>query len=141
MATRQVTLRVGTWFGEREIELAFPTHWEVVECRMGGHDRPALTEAEMRAAVQNPIGSPPLRELAQGKKEVVVLFDDMPKPTPAWRIAFSSFRRSSTSSRSRAAYSNRRSFAASCISSSRLWIRRPSSSWGISGTARARRFF
>ncbi len=86
MATRQVRLRVGTWFGEREIELAFPTHWEVVECRMGGHDRPALTEAEMRAAVQNPIGSPPLRELAQGKKEVVILFDDMPKPTPTSRI-------------------------------------------------------
>jgi nickel-dependent lactate racemase len=86
MATQKVSLRVGTWFGEREIELAFPTHWEVVECRMGGHDKPALTDAEMRAALQNPIGSPRLRELAQDKKEVVILFDDLPKPTPTSRI-------------------------------------------------------
>jgi nickel-dependent lactate racemase len=86
MATQKVSLRVGTWFSEREIELAFPTHWEVVECRMGGHDKPALTDAEMRAAVQNPIGSPRLRELAQDKKEVVILFDDLPKPTPTSRI-------------------------------------------------------
>jgi nickel-dependent lactate racemase len=40
----------------------------------------------MRAAFQTPIGSPRLRELAQGKKEVVILFDDMPKPTPTSRI-------------------------------------------------------
>ena len=51
----------------------------------------------------------------------------------------SSLRRSWTSSRRRAAYSNRRSFAASCISSSRLWINRPSSSMGISGARACRR--
>jgi nickel-dependent lactate racemase len=42
-----------------------------------------LTAEQMRAAVQNPIGSPRLSELAKGKKEVVILFDDLPKPTPA----------------------------------------------------------
>jgi lactate racemase len=86
MTAQNVSLRVGAWFDERQIDLAFPTHWEVVECRMGGHDKPALTDTEMRAAVQNPIGSPRLRDLAQGKKEVVILFDDMPKPTPTSRI-------------------------------------------------------
>ena len=30
---------------------AFPTHWAVVECRMGGHDRPTRAEAEMRREV------------------------------------------------------------------------------------------
>lgn len=86
MATRKVSLRVGAWFGERDIELAFPSDWEVEECRMAGHDMPALTDDEMRAAVQNPIGTPRLCELARGKKEVVILFDDMPKPTPTSRI-------------------------------------------------------
>ena len=59
MGTRNISLRVGAWFGERELELAFPTHWEVTECVMGGHDRPALSEAALRAALQTPIGSPP----------------------------------------------------------------------------------
>lgn len=86
MTAQQVRLRVGAWFGEREIELAFPETWEVHECRMGGHDKPALTDAQMRAALESPFGSPRLRELARGKQAVVILFDDMPKPTPASRI-------------------------------------------------------
>ena len=53
---------------------------------MAGHDRPALGDEEMRAAVQNPIGTPRLSELARGKKKVVILFDDLPKPTPTSRI-------------------------------------------------------
>ena len=53
---------------------------------MAGHDRPALSEEQMRAALHNPIGSPRLSELAGGKKEVCHLFDDLPKPTPTSRI-------------------------------------------------------
>ena len=86
MGTQKVSLRVAAWFGEREIELAFPSSWEVIERRMAGHDKPALTDDEMRAALQNPIGSPRLSELARGKQKVVILFDDVPKPTPTFRI-------------------------------------------------------
>ena len=83
MGPQKVTLRVNCWYDEHDIEIAFPSNWEVIECRMIGHNRPALTAEQMRAAVQNPIGSPRLNELAKGKKEVVILFDDLPKPTPA----------------------------------------------------------
>lgn len=86
MGTTRVSLRVSTWFNERDIELTFPDTWQVQECRMAGHDRPALSEAEMRAAIQNPIGSPRLKDLAQGKERVAILFDDMVKPTPTSRI-------------------------------------------------------
>jgi hypothetical protein len=41
----------------------------------------------MRAAVQNPIESPRLRDLAAGKQQVVIIFDDLPKPTPVSVIA------------------------------------------------------
>ena len=82
MGPQKVTLRVNCWYDEHDIEVAFPSNWEVVECRMLGHGRPALTAEQMRAAVQNPFGSPRLSELAKGKKEVVILFDDLPKPTP-----------------------------------------------------------
>lgn len=83
MGPHKVTLRVNCWYDEHDIEVAFPSNWEVVECRMLGHNRPALTQEQMRAALRNPFGSPRLAELAKGKKEVVILFDDLPKPTPA----------------------------------------------------------
>lgn len=86
MAVKKVQLRVGAWFLEKDIELAFPDNWEIVECRMIGHDRPALSDEAMRAAMVNPIESPRLSDLAKGKQKVAILFDDLPKPTPASRI-------------------------------------------------------
>ena len=86
MAVRKIRLNVNAWFGDDEVEVSFPGNWEVVEARMAGHDKPALTDEEMRAALRNPIGSPRLSELARGKQEAVILFDDLPKPTPASRI-------------------------------------------------------
>jgi lactate racemase len=86
MGTKKVSLRVAGWFGERDIELAFPETWDVTERRMAGHGKPALTDEQIRAALQKPYGSPRLSELAKGKKKAVILFDDLPKPTPASRI-------------------------------------------------------
>jgi len=36
---------------------------------------------EIRAAIASPIGMPPLREMARGKKEVAIIFDDMTRST------------------------------------------------------------
>jgi len=86
LETQRVTLRVAGWFGERDFQLAFPSNWVVTERRMAGHDRPALSDDQMRAALQNPIGTSRLSELARGKEKVIILFDDLPKPTPTHRI-------------------------------------------------------
>ncbi len=86
MAVQKVQLRVKAYH-EEDIEISFPANWEVIECRMAGHNKPALTDEQMRAAMRNPIGSPRLSELAKGKSRVVILFDDTPKPTPTDRIA------------------------------------------------------
>ena len=86
MGTTIVSLHVSGWFGEREIELAFPDTWEVMESRMAGHDKPALTDEEMREALRKPFGTPRLSELAKSKKKAIILFDDLTKPTPASRI-------------------------------------------------------
>ena len=40
----------------------------------------------MEKAFLNPIGSKPISELAKGKKEVVILFDDLARPTPVFEI-------------------------------------------------------
>jgi lactate racemase len=72
--------------GDNEIELGFPESWDITECRMAGHDKPSLSEDEMRSALQSPYGTPRLREMAKGVKRVCILFDDISKPTPASRI-------------------------------------------------------
>ncbi len=40
----------------------------------------------MEKAFLNPIGTKPISELAKGKKEVVILFDDLARPTPVVEI-------------------------------------------------------
>ncbi len=85
MVGHRVQLRVNAYEDE-DLELTFPGDWEVVECRMLGHGRPPLTDEQIRSAIQSPIESPRLREIAKGKERVVILFDDPTKPTPTHRI-------------------------------------------------------
>ncbi len=75
------------WYEPKELELTLPDTWQVEVDNMAGYDRPGLKPDEIRAAIRNPIGMPPIRELAKGKKEVVILFDDMTRVTRAAEIA------------------------------------------------------
>lgn len=74
------------WYGDTELELEFPSSWEVSICRMPGQDKPKLNAEKMRAAFLNPIGTPRISQLACNKKEVVILFDDLSRPTKAAEI-------------------------------------------------------
>ena len=69
------------WHSPRELELPLPDDWQVEVCHMAGFDRPALKPEEIRASISNPIGLPPIRELARGRREVVILFDDLTRVT------------------------------------------------------------
>ncbi|GAH28599.1 unnamed protein product [marine sediment metagenome] len=53
---------------------------------MAGYNRPAMKPDEIKASISNPIGIPPIRELAKGKKEVVIIFDDMTRVTRVAKI-------------------------------------------------------
>jgi nickel-dependent lactate racemase len=53
---------------------------------MKGGARPPLADHEIAAAFASPIGTKPLSELARGKNQVVILFDDLARPTPAYRL-------------------------------------------------------
>ncbi|MCK5553026.1 MAG: DUF2088 domain-containing protein [Deltaproteobacteria bacterium] len=74
------------WYGNSELELSFPKSWEVILCRMMGHNRPKLSETEMRRAFSKTIGSESIREMAKGRREVAILFDDLSRPTRASEI-------------------------------------------------------
>ena len=84
---QKVKMNINAFFGDDDIEVSFPDNWDVQQCLMTGHDKPRLSDEEMRHALHNPIGAPRLSELAKGKKEVCILFDDIPKPTQAGDIA------------------------------------------------------
>lgn len=62
--------------GPRDLVLRFPDSYDISVQNMQGYARPAITMDQIRAALQSPIKTPPLQELARGKKQVAILFDD-----------------------------------------------------------------
>ena len=74
------------WYGNTEMELTFPSSWTVSFCPMKGGERNKLTPQEMERAFLHPIGTKSISEIAKGKKEVVILFDDLARPTPVSQI-------------------------------------------------------
>lgn len=86
MGSERIKIPIKAWYGEEELAINFPDRWNVTECRMAGHDTSALSDDQIREQLQNTYGTEPLEKLAQGKKEVVILFDDLTRPAPTSRI-------------------------------------------------------
>lgn len=81
---KRVELISSAWYGDSPIYLNFPSSWELIY--LGNCDNPPLSFEEMKEKVRNPIGSKPLFDLASGKKRVVIIVDDITRPTPAATI-------------------------------------------------------
>lgn len=75
------------WYGNTTLHIDLPDKWHVQVCPMRGAAQPALTMDEMEAAIARPIGKPPIRQGAKGKKSAVIIFDDMTRPTRADQLA------------------------------------------------------
>jgi nickel-dependent lactate racemase len=74
------------WYGDTELELEFPDSWEVAVPRMAGENAPKMSDGQIRDALRKPIGTPRLAEMARGKNEVCIIFDDLTRPTKADQI-------------------------------------------------------
>ena len=74
----------GIWY-DRNLELEFPDRWDI-QVVEPSFKPPALSDYELRAAMQVPIGSPTISGLAKGRKNAVIIVDDTTRPTPAHRI-------------------------------------------------------
>lgn len=81
MGTKSISVPKQMWYEEGELQLEFPESWEVVPCLMNGHDAPYVTPEQIKTAFDEPVGTPPLRELARGRNEVAIVFDDISRPT------------------------------------------------------------
>ena len=75
------------WDGGGDRQIEFPDSWDVNFCPTRGWDRPPMSDEQMRKAFAEPVGTRRIRDLAQGKKEVAIIFDDITRPTPVYRIA------------------------------------------------------
>jgi nickel-dependent lactate racemase len=69
------------WHGKSETEYALPDRWQIETCDMTGCDQPPMTSANIRKMLDHPIGTQTIKELAGGKHQVVILFDDMARIT------------------------------------------------------------
>ena len=84
--TNTVNIRTHEFYGDLEEQLTFPDTWELEVLHMKGHGQPGLTSDQIRDKLDRPIGTPPLREIAAGKKTAVITFDDLTRPTPTREI-------------------------------------------------------
>ena len=75
------------WYENDDLAIDLPDDWNVQLCPMEGIDSPALTPEALKQAILEPLGCPPLAELAAGKKSAAIVFDDMTRPTRAYEIA------------------------------------------------------
>ena len=74
------------WYGNNPVELVFPDRWAVEVLEPPGFQKPPLDDEGVAAALAEPIGCPTLGRLAEGAREVVIVFDDMTRPTPVSRV-------------------------------------------------------
>jgi nickel-dependent lactate racemase len=85
MKTIKVPSRL--WYDNEERVLSFPDAWEVDNLTSPGFEKPGLTPEQIRERINNPVEGPALGELAAGKKQAVIVFDDMTRPTPVKDVA------------------------------------------------------
>lgn len=69
------------WYGDETLELTFPAGWRVQVYWPA--DASTIRPEAIEQALAHPIGSPPLEELARGKRTVSIAVDDISRPTPA----------------------------------------------------------
>jgi nickel-dependent lactate racemase len=69
------------WFGAKGLNLLVPDDWQIQICNMQGYQRKPLNGAEISASLKSPIDSQSISIMARGKKEVVIVFDDLTRVT------------------------------------------------------------
>ena len=85
--SQAISLPEAAWAGKRSRTFEFPADWSVKVYPMNGYEAKPLKREDILWSLRNPIGSRPLRKLAEGKKEVAIVFDDITRPTRVGEIA------------------------------------------------------
>ena len=73
------------WYEDKPLTLTFPDEWKVHRLKVASEDAKPMTPEEIKKAIHNPIGQKPLEKLAEKAEEVVIIFDDMTRPTKTYQ--------------------------------------------------------
>ena len=83
-STSSFRLRRGAWFEDKLINYSVPAGWTVRT--LDPQDAPALSADRLAECLHQSWGSPRLSELARGKKDALIVVDDLSRPTPTWQV-------------------------------------------------------
>lgn len=75
------------WYENQEMELILPDRWDLNNLNPPGFDKPGLSPEKIKKKVVHPVKGPTIKELVSGKKQAVIVFDDMTRPTPVKDVA------------------------------------------------------
>jgi len=67
------------WYGDIDFNLEFPDTWDVK--LFGMKDTKEHSQTEIEDAIKNPIGTPSLQEIAKGKRNAVIVVEDISRPS------------------------------------------------------------
>ena len=87
MDTVSVKVPGQPWHKDKPMTLEFPGDWSVKRCLMACEGVEKMSKAQIKKAIKNPVGTKTLRKLAKDRKEVVIIFDDMTRPTKTKQYA------------------------------------------------------
>jgi lactate racemase len=76
---QSVSLPWGAWHGDFAQRFDLPDSWRVIELKM--KNAPALAADSLVAALEQPLGAPPLDSLAIGRRTAAIAIDDLTRPT------------------------------------------------------------
>ena len=85
-SAKSVTIPTHEFAGGVDERLDFPAGWEINVMNMRGHGSRVLTPGQLAEGMSKPIGTPPLREIAAGRKTVAITFDDLTRATPTYAM-------------------------------------------------------
>ena len=84
---QKISIPSRLWYENKEWDLTFPDRWDVQNLNPPGFEKPAISPQEIRKKIEQPVQGQTLEELARGKKQAVIVFDDMTRPTPVKEVA------------------------------------------------------
>ena len=76
---QEIQIPWGNWYLQGAMTLTFPDEWDVSLCEM--EHREALSAKALSDRLDAPTGTPPLEEMARGKKSACIVIDDISRPT------------------------------------------------------------
>jgi lactate racemase len=76
----EFTVKHDLWGNDRDMTISLPEHWNASVLHMEGDSKRVLGNNDYSRALA------PLAQMLKGKKEICVLFDDLSRPTRAYRV-------------------------------------------------------